>query len=216
MKTRFTHLLLPLLFLAFNANAQNFKVIEETKDYILKECDSAYYYTHGIEQKDEFEYDTTLIHLNEMVPYVLMDDGKKQAIFEYNCLQKNNPNFNVRYLVNKRSGYYLYSYTDGNKTSYELINKRNGKSERLECNKPLFSPDNLFYAYNIDCYKTGGNKVFYKNTKSKGAVGFSFFSGAPMGLKWINNYSFMFWAAPDNRENSYLNLKKYYLVKIKQ
>ena len=50
-------LFLNLWLLAFIGNAQDFKVIEETKDYILTECDRAFYYSYGLPPKDDFVLD---------------------------------------------------------------------------------------------------------------------------------------------------------------
>src|ERR1039458_6209663 len=72
-------LFLTLNFLALMVNAQDFKVIEETKDYILKECDSVYYYSHGLPPKDDFVIDTTKIHKVNGVLKLPMDNGKEMV-----------------------------------------------------------------------------------------------------------------------------------------
>ena len=70
-------LFLSLLQSASIANAQDFKVIKDTTDYILKEVDSIYYYTHGIEPKNDFVIDTTKIHKVKGVIRLPIDNGKE-------------------------------------------------------------------------------------------------------------------------------------------
>ena len=63
-----SHLIALILFPFLGINsiyAQNFKVIEETKDYILKVADSVYYYSHGLPPKEDFVGDTCCYHLKK-------------------------------------------------------------------------------------------------------------------------------------------------------
>jgi hypothetical protein len=69
-------LFLSLNLLVLNGNAQDFKVIEETRDYILKECDSGYYYTYGLPMKDDFVIDTTVIHKKKKQCKLPLNNGK--------------------------------------------------------------------------------------------------------------------------------------------
>lgn len=55
-------LFLTLNFLTIMVNAQGHRILLETNDYILKESDSAFYYSQGIEQKFNHEGDTKLTH----------------------------------------------------------------------------------------------------------------------------------------------------------
>lgn len=192
-----------------NLSAQNFKVIEETKDYILKECDSAYYYSHGLPPKDDFVIDTTKIHKVNGILKLPLDNGKEVVFRDTSSIYSYHGE-------NKKKGYYLLDGMQRNhKIFYYLIDNKNGIIDSLECNMPLFSPT-IFYAYNINCYKTTRENLFFKNTKSNMKISLRLDGVNPYGLKWIDDFSFEFYTW--NNANYIMNypIDKYYLVQIKQ
>src|ERR1035438_5599323 len=109
-------------------NAQDFKVIKDTKDYILKEVDSVYYYTHGIEPKNDFVIDTTKIHKVNGVLKLPLDNGQ---IFKLkDIINKKNSNFSFYNYIgyNSRLNIYLAweqipRYDEG---IWFIIHKTNG------------------------------------------------------------------------------------------
>ena len=209
MKPHLPLLLLTLFSVAFGVHAQDFKVIKETKDYILKECDSAYYYTHGLPPKDDFVIDTTKIHKVNGVLKLPLDNGKEVVFRDENTIYSYHGE-------NKKQGYYLLDAMGLKHINfYYLIDKKNGMIDSLECNMPIFSPT-IFYAYNIDCYKKIGANLFFKNIKSNKKICLNLAGGAPFGIKWIDDFSFELYTW--NNTNYIYNYPKdkYYLVQIKQ
>ncbi len=202
--------------MAFNGNAQNFKVIEETKDYILKECDSGYYYSHGLPPKDDFVIDTTKIHKVNGVLKLPLDNGKEVVFRD----EGNEPNYMIRKNSyggkNRKWNYFLVNSNFYDEGGFSLlINSKNGATDTV-FDKPVFSPNAIHYGYDYSSYMGGDIYVCYKNLNQNKAYKILMEDLAPMNIKWLNDYSFIFIGnLPDFMVTKYKH-KKYYLVQIKQ
>ena len=118
------HLLLLLfLLLAFIVNGQNFKVIKENDDYILKEVDSVYYFTHGIEWKDNFVLDSLVVHKMNNLFKMPLDNGKVVELKDKFSKEQGNIEFYHYNSDNKNSGFYLIKnfYPDDHRSFFLLI-----------------------------------------------------------------------------------------------
>ena len=212
-----------LLFLAITANAQYFNVIEETKDYILKECDSAYYYTHGIEPKDDFIIDTTKIKKVNGVLKLPLDNGK-ELIFRDTIVDKNPDLFRNHYKgEDQKNGYYLMGQYYSNE-HYELylIDKKNGTKEHIE-NAPNYSPSSIYFVYCLHFESLSAVEIIIKNINSKKwfNLKLDYYIGncwnSTNQFKWLSDNIFVFNTEFSiNKEGRIIGSKKYYVVKIKQ
>jgi hypothetical protein len=209
-------LLFSLLHLAIFVPAQNFKVIKETDDYILKECDSVFYYSHGIEPKDDFVLDTTKIHKVNGVLKLPLDNGKKVELKDSLSIQYwqekvyKSKNY---YFVNE--GAYFIN------TKRYLVDKKNCNIEYVE-NIPIISPNSKYYGYCFINTNSAVSGVIFKNLltneitiDSLGYMVAMEVNPSPI-FKWINDNSFMYytyWAKDIKFE---FLPRKYYLVEIKK
>src|SRR5271170_5877215 len=125
MKPRHLLLFLNLWLLAFIGNAQDFKVVKEKKHYVLKEINKAYFDTNGIETKNEFVIDTSVVFKENGILKLVMENGRFiklrdriglnsncSRIFSYRGYDNRGKNYLVEgntfahhhyYLVNKNS-----------------------------------------------------------------------------------------------------------------
>ena len=223
MKTRFTHLLLPLFFLAINANAQDFKVIEETKDYILKEVDSAYYYTHGIEPKDDYEINSFNDNKKGNALKLPIENGKFIELRDSFNYQTYKGWDYYLWPQNGMSKYYLVrkGFGKSERTDLFLINKENGNIDTID-RMPVFSPNILFYChchYSIDV--PYNHYLTVKNIKENKNYVVRIFNSEynttelPCKIKWVDNSSFIFNAYILNQRKDKRGVNKYYLFQIK-
>ena len=218
-------LFLNLWLLAFIGNAQDFKIIEETKDYILKVADSVYYYTHGLPPKDDFVIDTTLNKDFLGMPYFKLDNGKNFgiAIIYYNCLKQDTIGLKIFYYLNKKFGYYLYADNKNYKDSFLLINRHNGNYEYVK-GVPHFSPEGKYYGYNFLNKQTSEMNLCIKKFNKKKSILLNIGNkvtrlfNTGIYIKWIDDYSFLFKSKFE--ATVYFKDKKiqdkYYLIQIKQ
>jgi hypothetical protein len=213
--------------LAFIANAQDFKVIEETKDYILKECDSVYFWNNGLEPKFEFDNGSLNIEKREHIYklpldngklYILKDKGYSEKYWEYSKpgSRKHEKRY-IYYGLNKSTNKYLVSestYPFVHK--WYLISKGNGKSEKLK-DEPRYSPSHLFYAYGYNCINNNNSsEIYFKCIKSNKVCKIKIHREYQENLEWINDYSFMFSEFLFDKIKDIRYSGKYYIVQIKQ
>ena len=216
-------LLLTLNFLVLMVNAQELQFIEETKDYILKECDSVYYYSHGLPPKDDFVLDTTKIHKVNGVLTLPLDNGKEVEVKNTESYgKKPSKKFELYFGENKMSGYYLLgeSLEEGDVCGYGnvyyLVNKRNGKVESVG-RYPFFSPTNLFFGFIfLKNYWLEKGGIKYINLQSKKTSKIRLKKGLPIEFKWLDDRSFLFSTISWIGTKQELTIMKYYLVQIKQ
>ena len=226
-----------LLHLVILVPAQNFKVIKETDDYILKECDSGFYNHHGIEAKrqlligEEIKVNSCerILKKNNVLK-LKMENGKTIKFKDHN-MRWRYPHYEHYSFIednlwdygeNKRDGYYLIKYCINSNISmnYLLINKKNGMIDTIEGGRPFFSPNGKVYSY---CYEDP-SKIFYIKFKNLGTNKISSFEiGNQMPIdkcsisifKWIDDYSFLIYSLQYGRITPN-PLAKYYLVEIKK
>ena len=211
------HLLLLLfLLLAYIVNGQDFKVIKETDDYILKEVDSGYYYNHEIKAKNNFVFDTTNIHKVDGVLRLPLDNGK-EVVFKdtMDMTHLDIRNYKLIENNNKLNSYMIEGdfYERG---AYYLINKKTGLIDTLY-GKPIYSPSNKFYGYTF-AYKieTFISEVRFKNIISNKKNIITFDYELPYKLKWIDDNTFIFYTNYWNTPAYKILYNKYYLVEIKK
>ncbi len=205
-----------LFFLAINANAQDFKVIEETKDYILKEVDSAYYYSHGLPPKDDFIIDTTKIKKVNGVLKLPLDNGK-EVVFTNNL---DNPDIDYQQYMylgyDKDIKYFLVIQKLVN-IRHLLVNQKNGIIDTSLFDSFIFSPSKLFYAYFSAEYITSYFElVFFKNINTGNVIKIKLNNEAYDQILWKDDFSFMFYSKFYDRIIKEWIIKKYYLLQIKQ
>ncbi len=216
MKSYTISLLLSLLFVAINLPAQDFKVIEETKDYILKVADSGYYYAHGLPPKDDFVLDTTKIHKVNGVLKLPLDNGK-EVVFRDTYDTNDYADFGYTYKgFNKKANCYLVlGLHKIDFIKYLLVYKTNGNIDTCRMN-PVYSPKVKNYGYFIiEEYPEGGNIIF-KNLKTQKTVKIKINKEFPVDFRWIDNKKFVFYTCHWNDPHKHIKLREYYLVQIKQ
>ncbi len=216
MKSHRIPLLLSLLFLAINMPAQDFKVIKETDDYILKECDSVFFRNNGIFIYKEFKLDTTGKFKTDGSILRLPLYNNKYAEFKDTVIEFFNHGegeFKF-YGENNSHEYYL---VEGNYTNpgFYLINKKNGDIDTLP-DFPHFSPSGSCYCLCYDPMWEGGVNVIFKNLKTDKEVNIDFNNPSPCCVMWINDSSFMFAWFHRFGITKIDNISKYYLVQIKK
>ena len=205
-----------LNFLVLMVNAQDFKVIEETKDYILKECDSGYYYSHGLPMKDDFVKDTSLRKVDDGEWNLPLDNGKE---IELIGLSKKHRSKNKTFYLD---GYdslhrnYLLRVQLLEGLEWLLINKVNGKIDTL-FGIPIYSPSGLFYGSSIFLSNYLPVKfLIFVNSITNNGIGVYVKDESPFDIKWLNDYSALFYTTWAYTSTNGLHPKKYYLVQIKQ
>ena len=207
--------LLTLLQSAFITNAQDFKIIKDTDGYILKEVDSVYYYTHGIEPKNDFIIDTNKIHKVNGVLKLPLDNGtwlryRDTLDFSEGRERYEYEGFNKKincYLVNNEGWEWWYEY---------LISKATGQIDTIGYH-PIYSPSYKFCGYFLNMYNLGSfGNVAFKNINSKKEIKINFEKELPNGIKWIDDNSFLFYSDLWNNDSNKVLYKKYYLVQIKK
>jgi hypothetical protein len=202
--------------MAIIGDGQGIKVIKDTTDYILKEVDSVYYYTHGVGEKDGFVLDTMKIHKEKGVLRLPLDNGKMITFIDsLKPIDETNISSYVYKGENRKLNYYLVT---GNfyelQTTY-LINKRNGKTDTLE-NTPIFSPSDLFYGYSYSDNLDMKQNITYKNIKENKTVKINMGDDIAGEFKWLNDYQFMYsYYTFDNAIEMY-SIVKYMLVTIRK
>jgi len=212
--------LLHLLLSAFLANAQNFKVIQETDDYILKEIDSAFYYSHGNKPHDDFIIDSSKIYITHNGFKLPLDNGKfVEFKGEYINEYYTDPNYHY-YGENKQIGYYKVSSCKGLTIKFYLVNKKNGEIDTINFEPPVFSPTNKYYLYFYPWrLQTTKAMVIFKNIYTKNQNYLFFDKDMPSfynDLKWINDNSFVFYTDTINKERTNTGILKYCLLEIKE
>jgi len=212
-------LFLSLLLSSLITNAQSFKVIQETDDYILKDIDSAYYWSQGTRPHDDFVIDSSKTYKANNVIKLPLDNGKFAEFHEELsngvCCEKY---FNY-YGENKKIGYYKVSSTEGLAIINYFVNKKNGTIDTLIEN-PEFSPTNQYY---VSLYAgwshTHKSLVLFKNINTNNQSHLFLEHIYPYyynNVKWINNNTFIFRADTDDEKQHKMIAKKYFLLQIKE
>ena len=204
------------LFLGINSiQAQEFKIIKDTSDYILKEVDSAFYYSHGIKSKGMYGSDTNMIHKTNGVLTLPLDNGKYIELCD---------SFNADYYpyvkrfdyygLYKQAGCYLVEVYMSNNTKYFWIDKSNGEIDTTNDYR-YYSPNTNYYV-NIRTVKFGNNGFisFVKHRTSLNSI-INFNKESPVEIKWLNDQSFIVYSFQYPKDGIHKYLHKYYLVEIK-
>jgi hypothetical protein len=208
-------LFLSLFLLWNNTHSQDFKVIGETKDYILKECDSVYYYSHGLPPKDDFVLDTAINNHKNGILKLALNNGKYIEFGDTLTLEHLGEILTCNYYgLNKINGCYLVGiyYCCMDFRAY-LINNSYGYIDTLE-NLPSFSPSNERCINNFVEYKPYEEGIVLRDIKTKNIFRVILNNKyekvcrawITYQYKWINNESVLIKTSPFN---------KYYLVQIK-
>ena len=179
---------------------------------MLKEVDSVYYYSHGIEPNNDFVIDTTKIHKVNGVLKLPLDNGKS---LEFKDKITNDANL-VFYRYegeNKKFGFYLLDRSMADWYFKLFINRTNGKIDTIN-NVPTYSPSFIYYVYQIEHLPGGALIIKSINTNKETRIEFEY--GITYGLKWIDDKSFIFYFIYWDRPDIGWTSNKYYLVQIKK
>lgn len=222
MITKRLFLLLFLLFMAFIANAQDFKVIKDTTDYVLKEVDSGYFYTYGIKEKYVFDEDYEGINFENGILKLSIENGKFVEIINKDSINKNRKPYpynksNIYVVKSKRlKKYWVTDFYQTFKGHY-LINMENGTIDTLD-DAPTYSPSFLYYGYCYYQYSDPNYRyVLFKNVNT-GVVNKIYWKEEdeePFRFRWLDDKSFMFDSNFSNLPKHNFIRHKYYLVEIK-
>ena len=196
--------------------AQQFKVIKDTTDYVLKEVNSDYYSTHGFEASNDFVKDSTVNYKYLGIVKIPLDNGKFVAFndtFTYEVRQW------ISYFYEGYSAAlncYLIKQGGTDRDHWFLVNKSSGTKEFIS-DKPNYSPQKIVDGYCVGynekaslgsikfaSFKTGNSTLITVNNKS------------PYGLKWIDDKSFLFETDCMNKKHFPVKECGFYLVEIKQ
>jgi len=201
--------------MAIIADGQGIKVIKDTTDYVLKEVDSGYYYSHGVEAKNDFVIDTNKIHKVNGVLKLPLDNGKFVMFID---TITNPPWEGNHYYFYQGFNNILKNYQVG-ESAYEygcwyLINIENGKIDTL-FSPPIYSPSNLYYGYSFSNMIYEFRNVTFKNNNTNRKYKIEYEGVMTNGFKWIDDYSFLFYTyiLPMNKFDK--NSNKYYILEIK-
>ena len=201
------------------ANAQQFKVLKDTVDYKLMEVDSGYYYSHGIEMKNDLFLDTNIYKKKNGILRLPLLNGKFKELRDTSS-NTNDKVYRTYVLIGEfgQIGYYFVLLAEYEGERSFVIDKRNGEVYLLN-NHPKYSPSELFYAYDLVRYIKSESDFVIKSLKSNRTFNVDFVNPFPFGdvvIKWINDYSFMC-LVDVNDPTSYKVLgNKYFLVEIKK
>ncbi len=216
MKSYTISLLLSLLFVAINLPAQDFKVIEETKDYILKVADSGYYYAHGLPPKDDFVLDTTKIHKVNGVLKLPLDNGKEVVFRDtVDSLNYNYAEYKFKG-ISKKLAFYLITQHSTYLGTDLIVHVNTGKIDTMVSSqsKLIYSPSFIYYCnYLLSWQNPPGGIIIIKNIKTpKKEISISLPGYYFDEIKWNDDKSFVclgiYW--------DYKPPIKYYLIQIKQ
>ena len=219
-----------LLFVAFIADGQEFKVIRDTTDYVLKEVDSGYYYTHGVDAKNDFVIDSNIIKKKNGKFSLPLDNGKLWDLPSSFYNRKYSLTISDFYLgENKKIDYYLIKQDAGKLNEYWLVNKKaakfKSKDERCEVfhSYPIFSPSNMLYGNVLDYSwnKEGCVEVWSLQNpdvifSTKKWIWIRVPNEYTNSFKWIDDTKFLFSTNLYNREKQKYTNGKYYLIQIKK
>jgi hypothetical protein len=176
--------------------------------------DSVYYYTHGIEPKNDFVIDTTKIHKVNSVISLHLDNGKDVKFIDNNTNDANMVYYRYEG-ENKKFGFYLLDRSMADLYFKLMINEKNGEIDTLN-NVSIFSPSFIYYA-SINPYNDQpGSFIVFKNIKSKKSNRIEFIYGPNYGLKWVDDKSFLFYFVYWDKPDVYWTPNTYYLVQIKK
>ncbi len=203
------HFLFPtLLFAAINLPAQEFKIIKDTTDYILKEVNMDFYNRYLKEDIINFNRDTPAIKKVKGVLLLPLDNGKQITLVDspgaYNEAYKY---FDYNAYYKKANVYFIMMHSNHGAGMY-YVNKYDGKIDTLD-NIPYYSPSISYYGY---CDPARGNRtsgyVKFKNLKTGKATKIDMREELTSDFRWVNDQAFVFYTDLNSK-------KRYYLVEIK-
>jgi len=204
------------------ADGQEFKVIKETNDYILKELDSGYYSTHGIRAKNGFVRDKKKTYKENGILRLPLNNGKFLEYRDSILVSTNYPKGICGLeMVDKQHGFYIVDKWYGNNDGYRvLINMDNGKTELINYT-PSLSVDSNRYGYIFRTIKS--KKWFVKSINLKTNKSITIPLGKDLrcdmgyfnNLKWIDEKTFIYNTAYFDEKKKKDSPFKYYLVEIK-
>ncbi len=201
------------------ANAQQLKVIKDTVDYKLMEVDSGYFYSHGIEKKNDFILDTSIIKKKNGILRLPLLNGKFKEFKD--SLMLDTFNWDKKEYVysgeNKRLKCYLVIGNYWESSGYFLIDKNNGEKDFLN-NMPNYSPSYIYYGYCFFYHMDDPMKgvVIVENLKTKKIIRLFLDKQDPTHFKWIDDYKFLFKTDVIGGEEYKETKDKYFLVEIKK
>ena len=201
------------------ANAQQFKVLKDTVDYKLMEVDSGYFYSHGIENKNEFIIDTTDIKKKDGLLSLFLLNGIVKVFKD--TLAADTFNFaravHLYNGENKKLKLYLIHDERSEFFGYVLIDESNGEEEWLN-NVPYFSSSYSYFGYNFfDPYSdpmSGG--VYFEDIKTKKSVRIELENRNADHFKWIDDNKFLYTSIVSGSFDNNDLVYKYFLVEIKK
>jgi len=195
---------------------QEFKVIEETKDYILKECDSGYYYSHGMKEKNLFKVDSSLLFMENGLHKLKMGNGKFATLKGPESFKSpEDLKFDEYYGYNKKAGYYLFRTSLGEPDIFYLTDDKNEYIE-FAIESPLISPGFKYYYKGLFARYNGMNGIEVVNFKTKKKIQIKTTDEFLHQIKWINDDYFLFYTNHFDQSNGWKHVITYYLVQIKQ
>ena len=208
-----------LIIAASLANAQQFKVIKDTKEYKLMEVSSSYYNSHGIELKNDFVIDTSVIKKKNGVLRLPLLNGEFKEFNDtlaFDTINKKRIVYTYKG-ENKRLKLFLLYAEQNPVAEYYLINEKNGEVDKSS-GMPYFSSSNKFYA---NSYLRHGSEpisagVYFENLEDKATIYINMDSHYAYNFKWIDDYTFLFRIAVPNSLNNGDEGKRYFLVKAKK
>jgi hypothetical protein len=209
-------LILTLNLLVLIGNAQDFKVIKDKKHYILKEVNRTYFDTNGIEPKNEFVIDTSVVFKENGILKLVMENGRFIELRDKIGLNSDCSRIFSYRGYDKRGKNYLVEGNTFGRHHYYLVNKN---SETIEpfFDKPRYSSSDLFYVYCPEIeFKSKDGRLIFVNLKTDKQQLVNFTGYVQYGFKWLDDKSFMFQTKNDVLGTSYNNNSQYYLVQIKQ
>jgi hypothetical protein len=208
-----------LIIAASLANAQQFKVIKDTKEYKLMEVSSSYYNSHGIELKNDFAIDTSVIKKKNGVLRLPLLNGEFKEFNDtlaFDTINKKRIVYTYKG-ENKRLKLFLLYAEQNPVAEYYLINEKNGEVDKSS-GMPYFSSSNKFYA---NSYLRHGSEpisagVYFENLEDKATICINMDSHYAYNFKWIDDYTFLFRIVVPNSLNNGDEVKRYFLVKAKK
>src|ERR1017187_9829843 len=117
-----------LIIAASLANAQQLKVLKDTVDYKLMEVDSGYYYSHGIEMKNDLFLDTNIYKKKNGILRLPLLNGKFKELRDTSS-NTNDKVYRTYVLIGEfgQIGYYFVLLAEYEGERSFVIDKRNGE-----------------------------------------------------------------------------------------
>lgn len=220
-----------LNFFDLSIQAQNVKVLKATADYILKDVDSTFAATHGMESKNDFVIDTNINNHKNGILKLPLNNGKYAEFGDTLTLEMlGNIMLCLYQGENKKNGHYMVKidYYIGN-FIYYLVDKSSGKVDTLNktnsnFDEPSFSPSSMVCTYNFVNIEKGNAGIMVKNLKTNKTIQITLFnnlnrrnynSQGCYKYRWITDDSLLVYKDTYYTENNKWINQNCYLVEIK-